>query len=185
MSILKTTIRPFAPLWQAIARKQEKSCIIKPFRVYPLASYNRLFSAVLFLVRMRSAVRICPAAPKKQIPEWVSAFFARWADSNHVRRPHRWPASTSANTGRYLYSVFPSPARENRMQTNTAQQLRASSLPHSYQGGASFSSKLPPEGSYDPAGGYFLPIKIQPRQGMPCRCITVSLYYPIRERGSG
>jgi len=74
MSTLKTTIRSFAPLWQAIAKKWEKPSIYKHFRVYPLASYNRLFSAVLFLVRMRSAVRICPAAPKKQIPIRVSAF---------------------------------------------------------------------------------------------------------------
>ena len=35
-----------------------------------------------------------------------------------IRKPPMWLASTSANTGRYLYSVFPSPARENGMQAN-------------------------------------------------------------------
>ena len=43
-------------------------------------------------------------------------------DSNHVRKPHRWLSSSSSKTGRYRYFVFPSHARENKMQANPLQR---------------------------------------------------------------
>ena len=80
---------------------------------------------------MRSAVRICPAAPEKHRKPVGPAvfFFCCRADSNVYRsrrgRLHR-PVRKLVDS---LILFSRSPARENRMQTNTAQQLRTSSLP--------------------------------------------------------
>ena len=55
---------------------------------------------------------------KRRQAACLSSLFTLTRDSYHVRKPLRWLASTSANTGEYIYSVFPSPARENGMQAN-------------------------------------------------------------------
>ena len=57
-----------------------------------------------------------------------TVFFAMQKDSNHVRKPRRWLASTSANTGRYLYFVFPFRTRENEMQANPSVSTKKSLL---------------------------------------------------------
>ena len=49
----------------------------------------------------------------KKIPHhrWGIFFISVWRDSNYVRKPHRWLASTSANTGRFLFFFARAAAR--------------------------------------------------------------------------
>ncbi len=90
------------------------------------------------MVRMRSAVRICPAAPKKQIPIRVSAFLRagqiRIMSAGHIGGLHR-PVQTLVDTS-ILFS------RPPQGKTECKRILPSSSGPHPYQGCAVIRSRL-------------------------------------------